>query len=433
MTGRNGRRWLPALALALLAGIGTWTAVGPAGTRAADSLAGTTITIGAMTGTNETNFYKDLIDEFTSQTGINVEWFEVPHENLHERLLTEALSGSGAVDVYMVDQLWMAEFADNGFLAPLDDLLTEDDRADFGATLASGTYKDSVYALPFEVQTAWTFYRKDLLDKAGIAKPPATWDEFRDAAKRTTDASTGTWGTVIMGKQAIDAGLFYADALLQAGGAVLDENEQVVINSPEALRAFEYLLGTQWDDQSSPPGALAYTVGDANDLFINGKAALIRSFVFTMQAATDPTQSKVVGLFGVTDPPADKLSTSSVWAWEFGAASSSKNLAAAKEFVKWATSTDVTYRFAKEMKAPATRTSASEKLKNDTDLTDEERANIGIMVRAIDNGTAITTSAKWPAIHDRLSLGVSRVLSKTSEPAAELASMEQDMKDILGQ
>ncbi|MFA4831105.1 MAG: extracellular solute-binding protein [Patescibacteria group bacterium] len=43
-----------------------------------------------------------------------------------------------------------------------------------------------VYGLPLAFDTLAIYYNRDLLDKAGIPEPPATWDEFLDAVKKTT-------------------------------------------------------------------------------------------------------------------------------------------------------------------------------------------------------------------------------------------------------
>lgn len=43
-----------------------------------------------------------------------------------------------------------------------------------------------VYGLPLSIDTLAIYYNKDLLDKAGVAEPPKTWDEFLAAAKAGT-------------------------------------------------------------------------------------------------------------------------------------------------------------------------------------------------------------------------------------------------------
>lgn len=43
-----------------------------------------------------------------------------------------------------------------------------------------------IYGLPLAMDTLAIYYNKTLLDRAGIATPPETWDEFVEAVKKTT-------------------------------------------------------------------------------------------------------------------------------------------------------------------------------------------------------------------------------------------------------
>ncbi|NCS72093.1 MAG: extracellular solute-binding protein, partial [Candidatus Magasanikbacteria bacterium] len=43
-----------------------------------------------------------------------------------------------------------------------------------------------IYGLPLAVDTLAIYYNKRLLDRAGIATPPTTWDEFLSAVQKTT-------------------------------------------------------------------------------------------------------------------------------------------------------------------------------------------------------------------------------------------------------
>ncbi|MBT4153156.1 MAG: extracellular solute-binding protein [Candidatus Magasanikbacteria bacterium] len=44
----------------------------------------------------------------------------------------------------------------------------------------------AIYGLPLAMDSLALYYNKDLLDRAGVATPPATWDEFVDAVKKST-------------------------------------------------------------------------------------------------------------------------------------------------------------------------------------------------------------------------------------------------------
>lgn len=106
--------------MTLLAGCGssnTGSTTGSAGDTAAEDtaetadFAGTKLVIGVESGSPNIEFFKNNVSEFESATGITVEWVEIPHDNMHERFVQEAISQSGAIDIYDTDQPWISEFA----------------------------------------------------------------------------------------------------------------------------------------------------------------------------------------------------------------------------------------------------------------------------------------------------------------------------------
>lgn len=47
-----------------------------------------------------------------------------------------------------------------------------------------------IYGLPLSLDTMAIYYNKDLLDRAQIAEPPTTWEEFQDAVRKITKFNT---------------------------------------------------------------------------------------------------------------------------------------------------------------------------------------------------------------------------------------------------
>jgi multiple sugar transport system substrate-binding protein len=55
-----------------------------------------------------------------------------------------------------------------------------------GAVAEDAIINNEIYGIPLAVDTLALYYNKDLLDRAGIAVPPTTWDEFMEAVIQTT-------------------------------------------------------------------------------------------------------------------------------------------------------------------------------------------------------------------------------------------------------
>jgi multiple sugar transport system substrate-binding protein len=112
------------------------------------------------------------------------------------------------------------------------------------------------------------FYRKDLLEKAGI-EVPTTWDELLDAVKQLD--GNGVDGIAFPGKQGTyDTDQFYMTLVLQAGGFIADEEGKPAFDTPEQREALEFekeLL------QYAPKGTPSWTFTEVLKQFEQGKAA----------------------------------------------------------------------------------------------------------------------------------------------------------------
>ncbi len=121
---------------------------------------------------------------------VKVSYKEVSKDNYENTLLGALASGQGP-DIFPVHNRSLSKNA--GVISPvqpsrfgvsqIQNLFPKEVGDDFvlGATNSSA---GQVYALPLYFDTLSLIYNKDLFDQAGIANPPATWDEFQaDVAK----------------------------------------------------------------------------------------------------------------------------------------------------------------------------------------------------------------------------------------------------------
>ncbi len=121
----------------------------------------------------------ELLPEFERRNpGVRVRVQQIPFTAAHEKLIT-AYVGDATPDLAQIGNTWIPEFAALGALASLDARLARS-RAVAAADFFSGIWNtnvigDSVYGVPWYVDTRVIFYRKDLLARAGYAEIPDTW------------------------------------------------------------------------------------------------------------------------------------------------------------------------------------------------------------------------------------------------------------------
>ena len=254
----------------------------------------TKLVIAGEAGSPQFMYFKSIGPDYTAETGVELEFIELPHDNMHERFVQESISRSGSIDIFNADQPWISEFASRGWIECLDDMISEEDRADFlDSAMEASSYQGRLYAIPYFIHTPIVFYRTDLFEEAGLTVPE-TWEEYRQAAIKLTNAETGVYGTIIEAKQASEPVTHLVDWYFQNGADFIDEKGNVVVDSEAAKEVFDFLLTMMYEDGSVMPGSIGYDNADVHNLFMQGKVAMVKNWPYMYAMARDPAQSLAV-------------------------------------------------------------------------------------------------------------------------------------------
>ena len=142
-----------------------------------------------------------LLPEFErTHPGIRVDVQQLPWSAAHEKLLT-AFAGDATPDVCQLGNTWIPEFAALDALEPLDASVASssvDPRDFFGGIWDTNVVAGRLYGVPWYVDTRLLFYRRDLLEAAGVAKPPTSWPDWvRTLAAVESTAQPGRFGILL--------------------------------------------------------------------------------------------------------------------------------------------------------------------------------------------------------------------------------------------
>lgn len=112
--------------------------------------------------------------------------------------LRTSLMGGRAPHVVQVNEISTQLMIDSGVVTPLDDLATGDSSFPRDRLLPQiARYYEiggKLYSLPFATSTPVLYYNVEALAKAGIRRPPATFDELETDARLLTHADTRSTG-----------------------------------------------------------------------------------------------------------------------------------------------------------------------------------------------------------------------------------------------
>ncbi|WP_084328177.1 ABC transporter substrate-binding protein [Intrasporangium oryzae] len=290
-----------------------------------------------------TDNIKKALPEFENQTGLKVELTQLGEDQLSDQYNVKLNAGSGDIDVMMYRPLQEGKlFAKNGYLADLTAKTKSNADwawSDFQAgPVAATTYKDKVVGVPIITEQEVLYYRKDLLQKAGITAPPKTLDELKAAAAKVSAANPGVAGFVARtGKTA--AVTQFSSFLYSFGGDFVDANGKATVNSPAAKQAYAFYGGLIKD---LGPKNVSTDMGwpEAMAIFTQGKAAFYTEADSLYKNATDPAKSKVADSVGFAPFPAGPAGSKAynVPSWALGVNAASENQDNAWKFIEWATS-----------------------------------------------------------------------------------------------
>ncbi len=192
-----------------------------------------------------------LIDEFAEEyPDINIEWINYGAGDTYQNLQLALIAGDGGPDLVQVENSHLAQFVELGGLAdmtaqvePYHDIMNE---FKWDAAEKDGKY----YAMPWDSGPVVLFYRRDVLEQAGLASDPesvsdlvATWDDYY-AMCETIVSETGF--DCFAQNKANNYGRLFIAMLWQQGISLYNDAGEVTVDSPEAIATLNK-LGEFWD------------------------------------------------------------------------------------------------------------------------------------------------------------------------------------------
>ncbi len=287
---------------------------------------------------------QELAPAWEKATGNTINWVVLEENVLRQRTTTDIATGGGSFDIMFIGAYETPIWGAKGWLTPLNDFADDADYdlEDVFQLVRNGLSADgNLYALPLYSETSFTFYRKDVFEKAGVTMPTEqmTYTEFAELAAAVHDPDNGMYGTCQRGKAGWGENMAFVGTVANAFGARwFDENWVPQLDSPEWNAAVTYYVDLMLE--SGPPGASANGHNENRALFKDGKCA---TWVDATSAAGDvrnPQTSTVADLTDFVKAPkqATAKGTGWFWSWALAIPASSTKVDAAKSFLKWGTS-----------------------------------------------------------------------------------------------
>jgi multiple sugar transport system substrate-binding protein len=289
-------------------------------------------------GPDLTGYVHPLVDKWNAlHPAEKVTLLELPAaaDDQHAQMVTNLQAKSDRYDVLNIDIVWTAEFADSGWVIPLDRRQFPLDQF-LKPVVDTGEFGGKLYGVPYTSNAGLLYYRKDILDKAG-KRPPKTWAELRQLAK-TVAPKYGVEGYAGQFSPYEGLTVNFAEAVQSAGGTILtDDGTKVAVNSPQAREGLDFLV-RGFREGWIPKRSLTFKEEESRAEFQDKKLLFLRNWPYVYGLVSRPG-SKVKNEFGVTLLPGeDGPGSSSLGGANLAVSAYSKHQRTAIAFIKYLTS-----------------------------------------------------------------------------------------------
>ncbi|MGC4986557.1 MULTISPECIES: ABC transporter substrate-binding protein [unclassified Streptomyces] len=281
--------------------------------------------------------------KFEKQTGIKVKLEVVPWSDLLNRILTATTSGQGP-DVLNIGNTWSASLQATGALLPWDAKnfakIGGKDRFVDSALGSTGAEGKDPAAVPLYSMAYALYYNKQMFADAGIANPPATWDELVADGKKISKG--GKWGLGAEGSNASE-NIHHAFVFAKQHGAdFFTADGKADFTNDGVVAAVKQYVDLMAKDKIIAPGNAEYAQNQSVSDFAKGKNAML---LWQSAAANLKSQGMADDAYGIAPVPVQSGTpgtgtnvNSMVAGINLAVFKNTKNLDGATKFVKFLTS-----------------------------------------------------------------------------------------------
>jgi ABC-type glycerol-3-phosphate transport system substrate-binding protein len=402
---------------------------------------GQEVTVGVV-GFGDTDVLKEQIPQFEELTGIQVDYQVYPEAEWNQKSVVDMSSTAGTFDILLADFMLLPQYAEAGFVEKLEPYISNPDLTDpewfdtediFPALQQAGQVDGEYWGIPLSQESTLLYYRKDLLEQAGLT-PPQTMDELMAAAEALNNDEVA--GIAMRGLRGQGLNIYVWSGFFRAfGGQFFNDfpmDMAPAVNSPEGIEATDFYATIL--SQYGPAGVANWDWAEVLAAQQTGKVAMaIDASDFGFQI-DDPAKSETAGKWGyalVPEGPAGRYP--SVFSFLFTINADSDAKEASWLFLEWASSKPTV-----KDRAMQTGTSVRESAWNDPNLEENlQYIGDGQWMSMLAESLSIASAdyrprfPHWREMGDRLGIAVQSVIAGEKDAETAMNEAQSDIETLL--
>lgn len=330
-------------------------------------------------------------------------------------------------DLFAVELSWLPAWHAAGWARSLEplgaDQLTE---AFVDQAAAAVRFSDGTYGLPWVLEPSLLYYRRDLIEGAGL-DPPESWGDVVRLSRQFMDSGAVRWGLVWAGTPPEHLARLFVELVWANGGDLVQDGQVAVARTParEALAFLRDLIHTH---RVSPPAALDGSLAgvrralqDGDPLMVHHPPALWRT------AAERQAGAERWGVALWPPGPQGTAAVTSVDGWALVLHPQTPRLEAAWTLARWLVGPGAQQLLARETgRLPALVAPYHEP------GAPERQPFLSTMYTLVaSSGRPLPAFDDWPAVADAVARHVRQAVTGQRTPEEALERLAQELERLI--
>jgi multiple sugar transport system substrate-binding protein len=367
-------------------------------------------------GKDTTGAFGTVVDNFNkANPDANVTLLELPEaaDQQREQQIQRLQAESDECDVLGMDVIWTAEYAAQGWLQDITDTANKRKDEFVPSTLDTALYEGKYWALPFNTNAGFLYYRSDQVPEA-----PADWEAVYQQGQQDN-------GVVYQGFRYEGLTVNFLELLYSAGGSVVNEDATEATADSQEVRDVLTFMADGIKDGAAPKAVTTYKEEESRRAFESGNATFMRNWPYAYALGKE---SKIADEFEITTFPgyAGNEGAGVLGGYDLAISAYSKNPEGALAFMNFATSPDQQVIQASEASLPPVLTEVY------SDPTVEKALPFAAdLLQAVEQAQPRPVSPVYPQISEAIFTNVYAALQGDTSPDEAASTMNEDIQKAI--
>ncbi len=395
--------------------------------------------------------FRRFTPEFTALTGVNVQYETIPPKENREKAVLDLGAKTANFATHTADPMYLPLYVANRWIEPFDKYLNDPsltDRAWFDLEdivplwRQADTVDGKLYAMPMEGEVTIHFRRADLYQQLGL-KPPETFDELRETARKAHKPNDKLWGFALRGFRGPGQNAYIWPSLFRTwGGQWFSAPNQPAVNSEAGVKSLEWYV--DMNRTYAPPGVENWNWPELMEAMAQGTLVQYIDGNPAASILENAARSKVAGKMAYARWPKGPTGrrVTSIWNWAYpiNASLSEKKKKATWLYLTWLASKETQLRTATFRENPqAVVRSGVNRLSIWSDASYRKLVSFtpqypDVVLQSLKEDTDLDWRPRvpqWPEIGEVISVAIQAALVKQKTPKQALDEANGEIAKIM--